>query len=134
MAESYEPVAEIFGMNVMAGYGSYNTKYLDATFALASKNRKIGFSFTARSFMSDEHNLSEYSEYDYEPTALTTEITDSYHSLLDITNADDVTEFLTGNPSSSDLYSLNSDNHIILTPLGTKRVREQLSEKLILSQ
>ncbi len=112
---------EIFGMNVMAGYGSYNTKYLDATFALASKNRKIGFSFTARSFMSDEHNLSEYSEYDYEPKVLTTEMSNSYHNTLDITNADEVTEFLASNPTSSDLYSLNSDNHVILTPLGIQR-------------
>lgn len=114
----------IAGTSIMAGYGSFNTKYLDATIALSSRNRKIGFSFTARTFKSDESDFSNYPDYDYQPVSLTPELSANYHSKLDITEAQQVSDFLATNPNSGPYYELNGDNHIIITPLGIDKALE----------
>ncbi len=110
-----------FGANIIGGYGTYNTKFIDGTVAFANKNRKIALSLTSRVFYSDEQDLSSYPEHDYEPMSLTPELIDRYHASLDITDNIEVADFLTANPTSGTYYSLNGSNQIILTPEGIQK-------------
>ncbi len=48
-----------------AGLGTYNTKYADVT--VATKKNNISFLGTFRSYSTNEMNLSEYPEFDYDP-------------------------------------------------------------------
>lgn len=109
------------GFDFRAGYGSYNTKFVDGTFAMRSKNNNVAFSITGRMFLSDEQDLSDYPEHDY---ALFTfeEHADDYHSLLDITDADAAAGFLDAFPDPSPFYTVNGDNtEIILTDEGIQQ-------------
>ena len=112
------------GVNAIGGYGSYNTKFVDATIAARTKNNNISFSVTGRVFYSDEQDLSDIPDYDYKPKELTDELATQYHAALDIADSDAVTDFLANNPTSGDYYNLNSDNQIILTDLGIKKALE----------
>ena len=55
-----------FGVRANMGYGTYNTYYGDIT--LSAKTKNVAFSITARRFVSDEMDLSEYEEFDYDPS------------------------------------------------------------------
>ncbi|MBN2892929.1 MAG: TonB-dependent receptor [Bacteroidales bacterium] len=110
-----------FGTSIRAGYGSYNTKFIDGTFALQTKDHNIGFSFSGRTFFSDEQNLSNYSDHDYSSRELTDEMSQEYHSILDITDSIQVAAFLANNPSSGDLYYLDANNHLLLTDQGVNK-------------
>lgn len=52
-----------FGGSAHVGYGTWNTRVLDAT--LAGRKKKVGFSVTGRLFESDEMDLSEYGDFNY---------------------------------------------------------------------
>ncbi len=54
-----------FGGSGSTGYGTYNTRYFDATFAAQSSNRQIALSITARVFRSDEQDLSKFAGWDF---------------------------------------------------------------------
>ena len=45
------------------GYGTYNTRYIDATFGV--NNKRIAFTLTGRLYRSDERDLSSFSNWDY---------------------------------------------------------------------
>ncbi|MCP4550854.1 MAG: TonB-dependent receptor plug domain-containing protein [Bacteroidetes bacterium] len=55
------------GMNVQSCYGSWNTKYIDAT--IAAKKKDVSFVLTGRYFHSTEMNFTEkgYSEWQFSP-------------------------------------------------------------------
>ncbi|MCP4656254.1 MAG: TonB-dependent receptor [bacterium] len=55
------------GGRVLAGYGSWNTRYLDTSVAARSPSSGLSFSLTARIYRSDEPDLSGYPEWDYDP-------------------------------------------------------------------
>lgn len=109
------------GVNAKMGYGSYNTMFFDGTIAARTKNNNIALSFTSRVYFSDEQDLSSYSEHSYEPRALTTDLSDQYLASLNITAPTEVADFLTNNPNSSSLYSLNGSNELILTDAGLQQ-------------
>ena len=108
------------GFNASAGYGTYNTKFFDATLAAKTKSSNIAFSATARMFNSDEQDLSKEEGYSFAPRELTDELSQKYHSALDITDSNEITEFLANNPDNSNLYTLEN-GQIILTEEGVKQ-------------
>lgn len=55
----------IFGVEAHAGYGTYNTKYIDASVAVRAKNLPIAFSVTSRIFRSAEQDLSGFENWDF---------------------------------------------------------------------
>jgi len=116
--EDFIKKGKVFGVNAEMGYGSYNTKFADATVALGTKNKNVVFSLSGRLFLSDEQDLSHLSQHDYKPNEMTDELATTYHSRLDITDSTGVANFLSVNPASSSLYSLSTENQIILTDLG----------------
>ncbi len=107
-----------FGVNAEINYGSYNTRFLDLTFAARTKGNNLAFSITPRIFLSNEQDLSNYAQHDFEPNELTEQLSALYHSKLDITDPTKVSTFLTKYPSSSSLYALTESNQIILTEAG----------------
>jgi outer membrane receptor for ferrienterochelin and colicins len=54
-----------FGINIDAGTGTFNTKYADM--ALAGKHKNVSLSLTLRRYSSDEMDLSDYPEFDFNP-------------------------------------------------------------------
>ena len=109
-----------FGAYAKTGYGSYNTKYIDASIAAANLSRSISFSITGRVFYSDEQDLSKYPEHDFVPISLTTKLDSIYRSKLDITKPEAVAAFLLKYPDPSDLYTISADNKIRLTDKGVE--------------
>ncbi len=71
------------GLNLQAGYGSWNTKYIDAT--VAAKKKDITFVLTSRIFQSDEMDLTAkgYNEWSFSP-----ESSDFYRQLMGKTGQD----------------------------------------------
>jgi len=109
---------KVFGANARLTYGSYNTKMADISLAARTKNNNISFSLTGRVFLSDEQDLSSFSEHGYEPRELTDELTATYHDNMDITDQTEVTDFLASYPANGTYYGLNGSNQIILTVEG----------------
>jgi outer membrane receptor for ferrienterochelin and colicins len=109
------------GFDIRAGYGSYNTKFVDGTFAMRSKNNNVAFSITGRMFLSDEQDLSSYEQHDFELHSLN-DHADLYHNALDITDSETANGFVTAFPTSHEYYyseNLGTDNaRIILTDEG----------------
>jgi len=52
-----------FGINSQIGYGSWNTKFTDIS--IATKTKSFSFVLTGRFFKSDEQDLSNYPDWDY---------------------------------------------------------------------
>ncbi len=114
-----------FGINAQAGYGSYDTKFIDASFAARSKNQKVAFSLTGRVFLSDEQDLSGFSNHDFAPLELTDELKNTYKTKLGITNKESVLAFLSSNPFTHTFYTVNSDTSAIsLTDAGVEKAWE----------
>ena len=61
--EDYISEGKKFGVNAVMRYGTYNTRYFDAS--AAAKIKDISFSVTAKVFRSDERDFSQYPEWDY---------------------------------------------------------------------
>ncbi len=92
----YGPAATMYGANAFAGVinvitkkpadvlepgqrhavevavagGSFNTRYLDMTVAGRSQSGSVSWSITGRSFRSDEHDLSGFEDWNYDPADL----------------------------------------------------------------
>jgi len=115
-----EPGKQI-GINASVGYGSYNTKFFDGTIAARTKNNNIALSLTSRVYFSDEQDLSSYVGHSYEPRILTSDLTDGYHTSMDIIDPTEVADFLSNNPASGVYYSLNGSNQIVLTDVGVQQ-------------
>ena len=109
------------GVDARLGYGSYNTKFFDGTFAVRTKNNNVALSVTARAFFSDEQDLSEYEQHDYAPATLDNNA-DDYHAVLDIKDTASVNGFLSAFPETDTYYytqRFSPDSaHIILTDAG----------------
>lgn len=112
---------KLYGVNARMAYGSYNTKFTDISLAARTKNNNISVSVTGRMFLSDEQDLSKYPQHSYQPRELTTELSDTYHANLDITDPTVVADFLTTHPANDTYYSLNASNQIILTDAGVNQ-------------
>jgi len=116
---------KIFGTDIRVGYGSYNTKFIDGTIAMQTKDHNIGLMLSARGFLSNERDLSIYPNHDYAPANMTTELSSQYQSALTISDSAQVDNFLANYPSSSNLYYLDStSNSIIPTQLGIQTALE----------
>jgi len=115
---------KLIGIDARVGYGSYNTKFFDGTFAVRTKNNNIAFSVTTRAFFSDEQNLSEYEQHDFAPATFENNAGD-YHALLDITDTASVNGFLASNPETGDFYYTErftpDSAYIILTDAGIQQ-------------
>ena len=59
--------AKNVGFSVMTGAGSWNTRYIDATVAARTPDDSIQLSLTGRIYQSDEPDLSEFRDWDYDP-------------------------------------------------------------------
>lgn len=115
----YIEPGKIFGAHVRAGYGSFNTQFVDGTVAVQSKNNNIALSINARTFLSDEQNLSGYPEHDYAAKSILAD-GQAYHSVLDITNPNDASAFIANFPDPSTLYNY-TNGQIILTDEGIQK-------------
>ncbi|MBN2663022.1 MAG: TonB-dependent receptor [Bacteroidales bacterium] len=109
----------VFGSDFRVGYGSYNTKFIDGTIALQTKDRNVGFMLSGRTFLSNEQNLSNYYDHDYQPAQLTDDMYQSYRNALNITDSATIQEFLS-TYSSSDLFETDSAGNVVLTNTGVK--------------
>ena len=101
-----------FGINSRVGYGSYNTRFIDATAAARNKSGNLALSVTGRIFYSDEQNLSDYPQHDY---ASYTFENDAKHfrQVLSINDADAIQSFLANYPEANNLYQINADSSLI---------------------
>lgn len=112
------------GINVRGGYGSYNTKFIDGSFAVRSKNNNIALSVTGRAFFSDEQDLSSYPEHDYAPYTFENDA-EHFHAVLDIKDQTKVDGFFANHPDPSNLYITNTDSsEIILTDAGIQQAMD----------
>lgn len=118
-----------FSFTGQAGYGTFNTKFADVTASTRYKN--LSFSLTARTFQTDEKDLSGYSNWDYKP-----ESQDFFKQILSISGRDskdayNAQNFLTANKNMdilSPLYTIDRDTSgvatkITLTNEGAQRAR-----------
>ncbi|MBI3234069.1 MAG: TonB-dependent receptor [Bacteroidetes bacterium] len=112
-----------------AGYGTFNTKFADVTASARYKN--LSFSLTARTFQTDEKDLSGYSNWDYKP-----ESEDFFKQVLGISGNDskggyNAQNYLNSNKfldTASSLYTIDKDQtgnatKISLTDEGARRAR-----------
>ena len=109
----------VFGSDFRVGYGSYNTKFIDGTIALQTKDHNIGFMLSGRTFLSDEQDLSSYSEHDYQPAQFTDDMYQSYRNVLNITDSATIQDFLSTH-TSSDLFQTDSVGNVVLTDIGVQ--------------
>ncbi len=108
-----------FGISAQAGYGSYNSKYLDLTLAAGKNN--ISFSLTGRIFYSDEMDISSQPVFDFDASAYDTV---NYFNHLNINQ--NAKKYIEDNnlPWSSPYYIINADtSKIALTPEGAELAR-----------
>ncbi len=114
-----------FGINAQTGYGSYNTKYVDASIAARTKNQKLAFSLTGRVFLSDEPDLSSYPNHDYAELELNDDLKNTYQTKLGISDKEDVLSFLATNPFNHSYYTTSTDSSAIsLTDAGIQKAFE----------
>ena len=64
--EDYIEDDKFFGFEGQVGTGTYNTKFFDGTLAMKAKNFPISFSITGRVFESDEQDLSNFDNWNFE--------------------------------------------------------------------
>lgn len=112
-----------FGSDIRVGYGSYNTKFIDGTIALQTKDHNIGFMLSGRTFFSNEQDLSSYPEHDYTAPVFTDDMYLQYRNSLNISDSATIVDF-NSNYTSSDLFSTDSNGYIVLTDLGVQRAFE----------
>ena len=93
------------GVKANAGWGSYNTKFLDMT--VAAKKNNVSFSTTIKRFTSSEENLSGYSEFNYDPNYYNSV---DYNSFLGVTS--NAASFVRTNhiDASNPNFIINRDN------------------------
>ncbi len=77
------------GLNIQADYGSWNSHFVDATYI--AKYKDISFSLTGRFFESDEMDLSEFEEWDFDLQSLK-DI--DYYNTMNISGQNDDDEYL----------------------------------------
>jgi len=119
----YIQEGKIFGVNAQLAYGSYNTKFLDASFAAQTKSKNLSISLTPRIFFSDEQDLSSYPWHSYAPRSLTDELTATYHEKLDLTGSKAIDFYNANSPSSYfDFDNINST--VTLTDAGVAKALE----------
>ncbi|MBP6978551.1 MAG: TonB-dependent receptor [Lentimicrobiaceae bacterium] len=118
-ASSYLKEGHKAGIRVNAGYGTYQTAYLD--FSLSARKKSFSCSFTGRVYRSDEMDLSSQPYFDYDPAVYDTV---NYVPLLSIT--DRAKEYLIENelPAIHPYYLVSPDSSsITLTPSGDQEAR-----------
>ncbi len=107
------------GVTAKAGFGSYNTRYMDMS--VAGKRRNLSFNLSSRLLLSDEMDLSSQHYFDYDPA-----VYDSidYAGLLNINN--NALQYLLDNnlPLVHPYYEISEDENILkLTDLGVLTAR-----------
>jgi outer membrane receptor protein involved in Fe transport len=112
------------GISAIAGYGSFNTKFIDATFAAQDRKGNISFSITGRGYFSDEMDFSKYSAYAFKAREYNDSISAVYHKALDIKDSAKVATFLKDYAENHAYYNLNADYQIILTEEGIRKALE----------
>ena len=90
-----------------AGTGSYNTRFAEA--GLALKKKSVFLSATSRVYFSDEHDLSAYEEYDFEPEGLE--------------NSDNLYRDALGNDATDEqiMMARNLDNSFLIDSTGENK-------------
>ncbi len=107
-----------FAITGQAGYGAFNTKFADVT--ASTRYKGISFSLTARTFTTDEKNLSGYSDWDYQP-----ESEQTFKKVLSISGKDSKGSYLAQNylntnkqlDTLSSLYSIEKDEAGVATKI-----------------
>ena len=111
-----------FGLHANVGYGSYNSKYADIT--LAYKKNLFSAIVTAKHYVSNRHNMSSQSYFDYNSDVYNSV---NYKSIMDIkTNAQAYinTNNLPANHPYYTIYSTaGTADSIVLTQAGINAAR-----------
>lgn len=110
------------GLHANAGFGSYNSKYADVTFAY--KKNTFSAIFSARAYQSDRHDLSSQKFFDYDPSVYDAI---NYKTIMSIkTNAQ---TYITNNslPATHPYYTIyktgTTADSIVLTQAGIDAAR-----------
>jgi outer membrane receptor protein involved in Fe transport len=78
------------GVHLTAAGGSFNSSYLEGVIAGRNENETLSWSITGRTFSSDEHDLSRYEDWDYDPAYFQTV---DYGKILRLDGAQKVADF-----------------------------------------
>lgn len=122
----------LFGAEVQAGYGSWNTRYIDANVAARVPNVPIELTVSARVFLSDEPSYSNYDWLGYDTIAYSVDYQDTLNRSIGIFGgAESVNTFYeqlaTLNPSDAvvqyfePVMSGNDTVGVQLSEAGTRR-------------
>jgi outer membrane receptor protein involved in Fe transport len=113
-----------FGINSRVGYGTYNTRFIDATAAARTKSGNMAVSLTGRVFFSDEQDLSHYPQHDYASYTFENDA-EHYRQVLSLTDAGAIQAFSANYPDAGGLYRINTDSTLIQpTDEGIRRAIE----------
>ncbi len=118
--EEFIEEGKLFGATGQVGYGSYNTRFLDATFAAKAREAPISFSITTRLFETDEADFSHLELHDFEPPGFDSVRSDYLRSLT-LSDRNEVAGFLLGHPTSHAYYQVFGDSLIVPTEAGLRR-------------
>jgi len=126
--EPAEMIAEgrRFGARAWLTGGAFNTRSFDANVAGRSRSGAVSWSLTCRRFQSDEFDLSDYEDWDYDLDYFETV---NYRDILNIEGAEGVAEFesfLSEHPEyvcipQGDCVYRITENSVELTDAGVQR-------------
>ncbi len=99
-----------FGLNLETSYGTWNTKYADLS--VAGRYKDISLTLSGRYYLSDEMDLSEYDDWDYDLSGYDL---DYYKNILGTTN-DNIAQI-----------AMDMDNEIYYNGDGLNGIKPQYS-------
>ncbi len=108
------------GINANAGYGTYNTRFLDMS--ISGKKQSLSFTLSGRLYYSDEMDISGQSYFDYDPSVYDGI---NYNSLLGVNS--NAKQYLLNNnlPLTHPYYQLSQDfTQLNLTESGIEKVTQ----------
>lgn len=127
---------KVIGVSAEAGYGYWNTRYVDATVAADFPQNKASIAITARLYQSNEQDFSDESWQDFGERSLSDPFTaigagqtmeDLYQYRMEISDNSSANTFYQtyANHSNSNYFDLkvdaNGDSSISLSPAGLNR-------------
>lgn len=132
--DEFLPKSDNISVNIEAGNGQWNTRYIDGTIAVNYPKQDIDLSITYRHFNSDGANFENIDEWhDYQPWSLddsyeldnsVNTIRDLYRDKLTITDSDSIQTFLSKYQSNNDYFIdtlINGTQAIVPTEKGIRQ-------------
>ena len=107
------------GVDLQTGYGQWNTKYIDATFAASFAKNQVELTLTGRKYLSDEADYGNNDWLSYNPIDYPNEISlDSLNNTYAITDAAAAQAFADSFGMTSNLYDIQTDANGAVTGIS----------------